>query len=118
VTLQRLPIALTLSLACLCGTACITETEGSGRQAQGMRTEGVIVTGDIDAVWSKTQSVIDAMATAPLTSRGVDRSLRTEVMGKEVKAFVERYDSQRTVVHVQCDDSEVADRIRMRIMQP
>ena len=56
------------------------------------------------------------MATAPITTRGIERSLRTEVGGKEVTAFVEKYDAHRTIVHVQSEDPALADRIRLRIM--
>lgn len=116
-TRPRITTAIALSLAGLLGSACITETEGGVRQAQGMRTEGVIVAGSIDMVWGRTRGVIKSMATAPLESRGIERSVRTEVMGKQVTAFAEPYDQHRTIVHVQSEDPVLADKIRMRVMQ-
>lgn len=116
-TRPSLTTAIALSLAGLVGSACITETESSVPQAKGMRTEGVIVAGNIDMVWGRTRNVIKTMATAPLESRGIERSVRTEVMGKEVTAFAERYDQHRTIVHVQSEDPAIADKIRMRMMQ-
>lgn len=113
---RRTALALALPLTCLSGTACITETESGIGAAQGMRTEGVIVAGGVDMIWARTRSVIESMATAPITTRGIERSLRTEVNGTEVTAFVEPYDAYRTIVHVQSEDSALADRIRLRIM--
>ncbi|MEM9382446.1 MAG: hypothetical protein AAGB93_21010 [Planctomycetota bacterium] len=108
-------LTLAASAPLLCA-GCVTESEATGRQARGMRTEGVIVPGDLDLVWKRTHSVVSSMTTAPLESRGLVHSLRTSVGGTEVTAFVEPYDALRTVVHVASDDPELADRIRMRIM--
>lgn len=113
---HHLLLALTAALAATLNTGCITETVSSTHQAQGMRTEGVILTGDIDAIWARTRQVISSMTGAPLESRGLDRSLRTTVNGVEVTAFVEPYDATRTVIHVTSDDADLADRIRMRVM--
>lgn len=96
--------------------ACITETEGRGGTSASVRTEGVIVVGDIDQVWSQTSSIVRSMASGPIQSAGLERSIRTEVRGREVVTFVEPYDARRTVVHVRCDDPAIAERIRMRIM--
>jgi hypothetical protein len=113
---DHLTLALAAALAVASSTGCITETESSTRQAHGMRTEGAILTGDIDAIWARTRQVISSMTGAPLESRGIDRSLRTTVNGVEVTAFVEPYDATRTILHVTADDDELADRIRIRVM--
>lgn len=106
--------AALLSLPLLGG--CITETEGSVGSSAPVRTEGVIVTGDLDQVWQRTSAIVRGMATAPIESAGLQRSLRTEVRGHELLAFVEPYDARRTVVHVRCNDPAVAERVRMRVM--
>ncbi|MBL6757907.1 MAG: hypothetical protein ISQ11_16035 [Planctomycetes bacterium] len=95
---------------------CITETEGSVGTSAAVRTEGVIVVGDIDQVWARTSSIVRGMASGPVQSAGLERSLRTEVRGREVVTFVEPYDARRTVVHVRCNDPAIAERIRMRVM--
>jgi len=96
--------------------ACITETEGRAGTSASVRTEGIIVVGDIDQVWSRTSSIVRSMASGPIQSAGLERSLRTEVRGREVVTFVEPYDARRTVVHVRCEDPAIAERIRMQIM--
>lgn len=112
---MKLPLLASLLALPLLG-ACITETEGSVRSSSSVQTEGVIVVGDIDQVWARTSAVVRGMATAPIQSAGLERSLRTEVRGREVVTFVEPYDARRTVVHVRCDDPATAERIRMRVM--
>ncbi len=96
--------------------ACITETEGSVGASAAVRTEGVIVVGDIDQVWARTSSIVRSMANGPIQSAGLERSIKTQVRGREVLTFVEPYDARRTVVHVRCDDPATAEQIRMRIM--
>ena len=112
--MSRLALTPLLLLPLLGG--CITETEGSIGSSSAVRTEGVIVAGDLDQVWQRTSAVVRSMAPGPVQSAGLQRSVRTEVRGREVLAFVEPYDARRTVVHVRCDDPAVAERIRMRVM--
>jgi hypothetical protein len=112
---MRLPLLASILALPLLG-ACITETEGSIGTSSAVRTEGVIVVGDIDQVWARTSAIVRSMASGPIESAGLERSLRTEVRGREVLTFVEPYDARRTVVHVRCDDPATAERIRMRVM--
>ncbi|MEM6674698.1 MAG: hypothetical protein AAF726_17760 [Planctomycetota bacterium] len=117
-TLHSTPLTAALALLALAiGPACVTETI-EGDAPTGLRTEGVIVSGPVEEVWGHTEAVIAAMATGPLTTRGLEHSLRTEVRGQEVEAFVEPYDSQRTVLHVTSEDPALADRIRLEVMRP
>lgn len=104
-----------LALALVPG--CITETESSLRTptAGAMRTQGVIVTGDIDAIWTDVQRTVASMTNQPLLSRGVTRSFSTEVNGAELEVIVEPYDATQTIVHINSSDAGVADYIRQRV---
>ncbi|MEM8713902.1 MAG: hypothetical protein AAGG01_23405 [Planctomycetota bacterium] len=98
-------------------TGCITETESSIRRpgTEAMRTEGVIVTGPIDGIWTDVKAVVASMTREPLVSRGVDRSFQTTVGSDEVSVLVEAYDSTRTIVHVNSTNPKIADRIRRQV---
>ncbi|MFT7078260.1 MAG: transcriptional regulator with XRE-family HTH domain [Planctomycetota bacterium] len=96
---------------------CITETESSLRRptAGAMRTQGVIITGDIDEIWTEVQRTVAGMTNQPLLSRGVARSFATQVNGEDLDVLVEAYDATRTIVHVNSTNPDIADFIRQRV---
>lgn len=96
---------------------CITETESSLRMPsrKAMSTEGVIVTGDIDEIWTEVQRTVSGMTQEPLMARGVDKSFTTKVNGEELFILVEAYDARRTIVHVNTTNPGIASFIRKRV---
>ena len=107
--------SLLFSLAIL--PACITETTSSVRTPSkgAMRTQGVIVTGDIDEIWNEVQTTVASMTSDALLSRGVQKSFSAKVNGEDLSVLVEPYDAQRTIVHVNSANADVAQYIRERI---
>lgn len=96
---------------------CITETESSLRtpSAGAMRTQGVIIEGDIEAIWMNVQQTVAGMTNQPLLSRGVAKSFTTTVNGEHLDVLVEPYNATRTIVHVNSTNAGIADYIRQRI---
>ena len=96
---------------------CITETVSSVRtpSKSAMRTQGVIVRGDIDNIWAVVQSTVANMTSEPLLNRGVEKSFSTKVNGEDLSILVEPYDTERTIVHVNSTSPDIAQYIRERI---
>ena len=107
--------AVLLCLAAL--PACITETTSAVRTPakSAMRTQGVIVRGNIDDIWGEVQAAVASMTSEPLLSRGVAKSFSTKVNGEDLSVLVEPYDSQRTIVHVNSTNADIAQYIRERV---
>ncbi|MEL6714779.1 MAG: hypothetical protein AAFP86_13435 [Planctomycetota bacterium] len=113
------------ALAALFLPACITETldaqgrpiEASSRAGGRMRTRGVIVREPLQATWARVRSIVESMTNEPLRSNGVPKSLVTEVAGAETSVLVERFDAERTIVHVRSADASVEERIRVAVMR-
>ena len=107
--------ALLVCFAALPG--CITETTSSVRTpAKGaMRTQGVIVQGDIEEIWDEVQTTVASMTSETLFSRGVEKSFSTKVNGEDLSVLVEPYDASRTIVHVNSSNPDVAQYIRERV---
>ncbi|MEL6905488.1 MAG: hypothetical protein AAFP22_08790, partial [Planctomycetota bacterium] len=104
--------------------ACITETlDAQGRPIEAssrggrMRTRGVIVREPLQATWLRVRSIVESMTNQPLRSNGVPKSLVTDIAGAETSVLVERFDAERTIVHVRSADASVEERIRVAVMR-
>jgi transcriptional regulator with XRE-family HTH domain len=97
--------------------ACITETTSAVRTPSkgAMSTQGVIVRGDIENIWNEVQTTVASMTSEPLYNRGVEKSFSTTVNGEDLSVLVEPYDSQRTIVHVNSTNADIARYIRERV---
>ncbi len=116
-TIGRIVAAASLMFCFMTLPSCITETTSSVRTpASGaMRTQGVIVRGDINDIWTDVQTAVASMTSDPLLSRGVEKSFSTKVNGEDLSVLVEPYDSQRTIVHVNSTNADIAQYIRERV---
>ncbi len=115
--MTRIASASVLLIAATLLPGCITETESSLRtpSRSAMRTEGVIVEGDIEEIWTEVHQTVAGMTREPLLSRGVEKSFVTQVNDEELRVLVERYDKKRTIVHVNTTNPGIADFIRKRV---
>ncbi|QDV05718.1 hypothetical protein Poly30_12190 [Planctomycetes bacterium Poly30] len=116
-TATRTAAAALVLLAFTALPGCITETESSLRtpHAGAMSTQGVIIEGDLEAIWLDVQQTVTGMTNQPLLSRGVEKSFTTTVNGAHLDVLVERYNAERTIVHVNSTDAGIADYVRQRI---
>ncbi len=115
-TLSAAPL-LAAGMALSLMASCITETEAARPVAQGMRTSGVIVNGELEPVWAHVQGVLQSMTNEPLESRGLEHTISTTVNGDPVMVLVERYSPTKTIIHVTSPNQRLADAIGVRVMR-
>src|SRR5688572_9367913 len=75
-------------------------------------TQGVVVQAVEADVWRAVQAVLPGAR-----SGGVPMSAVSAVRGVPVEARVERYDAERTILHVTSDDPAVAEEVQLAIQR-
>ncbi|MCP3917532.1 MAG: hypothetical protein GY711_18465 [bacterium] len=118
----HVPILVLALAAPLAFPGCVTETESASRY--GITTErsyGSVVTGDLDTVWSVTQSTLRSLGEA-FQADGSARRAEATVSGARVSITCEPYDASRTILRIGATQDgeerpEVAEEVQMRIQR-
>jgi len=107
--LARTSVAVAAITAAVMFSACTsTEDPRVAKRA----TQGVVVQAPQADVWNAVQTVLPGARSA-----GVPMSAVTTLRGVPVEARVERYNAERTILHVTSDDPAVAEEVQLAIQR-
>ncbi len=102
--------AVVAALAAAVLSSACTTTDDS--RVSKRATQGVVVQAAEADVWRAVQAVLPGARSA-----GVPMSAVSALRGVPVEARVERYNDERTILHVTSDDPAVAEEVQLAIQR-